>query len=88
MSKTLTYKDSITRTGYTTIDGKMVVQHTCTINTDNLMDMSLSSVKIDKEAYKENRALCRADIAEFEDEAYELQAKYLSAAESTEGEVE
>lgn len=78
MSATLTYKDSITRTGITTIDGKKILQHTATINTDNPEQMSLNSVKLDKEAYKENRDICRADIAEFEDAAYMLQEQYLA----------
>lgn len=77
MSATLTFKDSITRTGYTTINGKKVMQHSCTINADNPENMSLTSTKLDKEAYKENRDICRADIAEFEDAAYALQEQYM-----------
>ena len=80
MSATLTYKDSITRTGYTEISGKKVVQHTCTINTENPADMNFNSTKLDKEMYKENREVCRADIAEFEDAAYKLQEQYLAQA--------
>ena len=34
-------------------------------------------VEMDKEAYKENRDICRADIAEFEDAAYALQEQYM-----------
>lgn len=78
MSATLTFKDSITRTGYTTIDGKKVMQHSCVIDTTNPQNMTLSSTKMDKEAYKENRDICRADIAEFEDAAYALQEQYIS----------
>lgn len=84
MSQTLTYKDSITRTGYTEIDGVKVVQHTCVINTDNPEDMSLSSIKINPELYKANRSACRADIAEFEDAAYALQEQYIADG-TTEG---
>lgn len=81
MSATLTIKDSITRTGYTEINGVKVLQHTCTINTDNPEQMSFNSVKLNKDLYKANRDICRADIAEFEDGAYELQEQYLAQKE-------
>lgn len=77
MSETLSWKDSITRTGYTEIEGKKVMQHTCNISADAPENMTVNSVKIDKEAYKANRAVCRADIAEFEDAAYALQEQYI-----------
>lgn len=82
MSKTLTYNDSITRTGYTTIDGKVALQHVCTINTGNPEEMSLVSSKIDLALCKENRDICRSDTAEFEDLAYELQDKYMKGGEA------
>ena len=81
MSATLTIKDSITRTGYTEINGVKVLQHTCTINTDNPEQMSFNSVKLNKDLYKANRGICRADIAEFEDGAYDLQEQYLAQKE-------
>ena len=81
MSATLTYNDSITRIGYTTIDGVMVMQHTCTIQADNPEEMSVSSIKVDQKLYKENREICRADIAEFEDLAYQVQDKYIAEKE-------
>ncbi len=84
MSETLTFKDSITRTGYTTINGKRVVQHTCTINADAPETIAVNSTKLDRELYKANRDICRADIAEFEDGAYELQDQYLAQKEETE----
>lgn len=81
MSATLTYKDSITRTGYTTIEGKQVMVHSCSIDSDDPSKMTVSSSKLDQELYKANRAICRADIAEFEDLAYELQEKYVAQKE-------
>lgn len=77
MSETLTYKDSITRVGYTTIDGERVMSHTCTIDSEDPSEMSVSSSKIKPELYKANREICRADIAEFEDAAYLLQEQYI-----------
>lgn len=82
MSVTLTFKDSITRTGYTRIDGVVVVQHTCTIDSDNPEKITLSSTKLNPDLYRENRDICRADIAEFEDSCYELQKKYLPEEET------
>ena len=75
MSKTLTYSDSITRTGYTTINGVKIMRHVCTISADNPDNMNVTSVKLDQQLYKENREICRADMAEFEDLAYQLQEK-------------
>ena len=77
MSETLTWKDSITRTGYTEIEGKKVMQHVCSISADAPENMTVNSVKIDKELYKANREICRADAAEFEDACYEIQKTYL-----------
>ena len=76
MSETLSWKDSITRTGYTEIDGEKVMQHVCSISMDAQYNMTVYSVKIDKELYKANRDVCRADAAEFEDACYELQKTY------------
>lgn len=77
-TQTLIYTDSITRTGYTEIDGVKVMQHTCVINTDDPEKIRINSVQLNKELYKANRDTCRADIAEFEDAAYELQETYLN----------
>lgn len=84
MSETLTWKDSITRTGYTEIDGKKVMQHVCSISADAPENMTVNSVKMDKELYKANREICRADAAEFEDAAYALQEQYMSQEASEE----
>lgn len=80
MTDTLTYKDTIQRVGYTTIDGVKVVQHSCTIDSENPEDIRISMVKMDAELYKANRAICREDFAVFEDAAYALQDELKSKA--------
>lgn len=78
MSGTLTYKDTIQRVGYTVIDGVKVVQHTCTISSDNPTEMRVTMVKMDTELYKANRDICRDDFAIFEDAAYALQEELIA----------
>ena len=78
---TLSYKDTIQRTGYTVIDGIKVVQYTCVIPSDKPQDMRIGIVKLDNEMYKANRDICRADYAEFEDAAYKLQEEYIAKLE-------
>lgn len=74
----LTYKDTIQRVGYTTVDDKKIVQYTCVIPTDDPKSMRLGITKLDPELYKEHREECRADYAEFEDAAYQLQEECIS----------
>ena len=78
MTETLTYKDTIQRVGYTVIDNVKVVQHTCTIESDNPQNMRVSMVKMDAEMYKANRETCRDDFAVFEDSAYALQEELIA----------
>lgn len=78
MTDTLIYTDSIQRVGYTVIDGVKVVQHTCVISSGNPEEMRVTMTKLNPEAYKENRDVCRADFAVFEDAAYELQAELIA----------
>lgn len=84
MSTTLTFKDTVRRLGYTIIDGVKVVQYDCVISTDNPNEMKIIVSKLNEELYKANRDVCRADMAEFEDAAYELQEQYLSISSPTE----
>lgn len=79
---TLSYKDTIQRTGYTVIDGIKVVQYTCVIPSDKPQDMRIGIVKLDNEMYKNNRDICRADYAAFEDAAYQLQEEYIAKLEA------
>ena len=81
MSKTLVYKDTIQRIGHTIIDDVKVVQYTCTIPLDKPEDMRVIASRLQPELYKENRDICRADLAAFEDAAYELQEQCLQKAE-------
>lgn len=72
MTETLTYKETIQRVGYTTINGVKVVQHGCVISSDNPHDMRVTMTKLDADMYEQNRDICRADFAAFEDAAYAL----------------
>lgn len=78
MSSTLCYTDTIQRVGYTIIDGVKVVQYTCVIPSGKPLDMRIGIVKLDVVKYKENRDICRADYAEFEDAAYQLQDELIA----------
>ena len=78
MTETLTYTDSIQRVGYTTIDGIKVVQHICTISSENPQEMRVTMTKLDAEMYKNHRNICRDDFALFEDAAYALQEELLA----------
>lgn len=82
MTNTLTYKDTIQRVGYTTIDGVKVIQHNCTISQDDPSKFHVSMVKLNAELYKENRDTCRSDFAVFEDAAYALQEELLAKHEA------
>lgn len=77
MSETLVYTDIVHRIGHTIIDGVKVVQHSCVLPLANPNDMNVSMTKLNVEAYKIHRDICRNDFAEFEDAAYDLQEKYI-----------
>lgn len=81
MTGTLTYKDTIQRVGYTVINGVKVVQHVCTIDSENPQDMSVRMIKLDAESYRDNRETCRNDYAVFEDAAYTLQEELLAKSD-------
>lgn len=78
MTDTLTYKDTIQRVGYTVIDGVKVVQHVCTIDSENPQDMSVRMIKLDSNLYRNSREICRNDYAVFEDAAYALQEELIA----------
>lgn len=73
MAATMTIRETIKREGYTNIDGVNVVYHHAEIRTDDPTNSTVNNSILDKDIYKQNRALCRQHIAEFEDEAYALQ---------------
>lgn len=77
MNTTLTYTDTVTRIGYTIIGGTKVVQYSCTIPMGKPEEMRITSTRLNPELYKEHRDICRADLAAFEDAAYELQDEYV-----------
>lgn len=78
MVKTLSYKDTIQRVGYTIIDNVKVVQYTCIIPVDKPEEMRLGITKLNASMYKDNRDICRSDYAAFEDAAYLLQEECLA----------
>lgn len=78
MSNTLSCVDTIQRVGYTVIDGVKVCQYTCVIPVTTPKEMRLGITKLNPDLYKAHRDICRADYAEFEDAAYELQEEYLA----------
>lgn len=82
MTDTLTYKDTIQRVGHTVIDGVKVVQHSCTISSDDPSNMRVTMTKLNSELYKANRDVCRSDFAVFEDAAYTLQEELLAKQEA------
>lgn len=71
-------KDVIQRIGYTVIDGVQVVQYNCVIDVSKPQAMRITTSKLDDKLYKANREACRADLATFEDSAYELQEQYIA----------
>lgn len=75
---TLSYTETFQRIGHTIVDGKKIVQYTCIIPANNPADMRIGITKLDPEAYKAHRDICRADFAEFEDAAYALQEELLA----------
>lgn len=81
MTETLTYKETIQRVGYTTIDGVKVVQHSCIISADNPHDMRITMTKLDADMYEKNRDICRSDFAVFEDAAYALRDELIAKNE-------
>ena len=66
-------KRSITLSGNSVIDGKTAQQYQAVIDSENPEDINFSNWQTNKALYKENRTLCRADEAEFEDMAYTIQ---------------
>ena len=74
----LSYKDTIQRIGYTIIDEIKVVQYTCVIPVSRPQDMRIGITKLNTDLYKNHRDICRADYANFEDAAYQLQEECLA----------
>ncbi len=75
----LTTQQTTTIVGRSIIDGKEVCKFQASINSANPKEMSFSSWQLDKEAYKNNRSVCRADEATFEDHCYVIQDEMIAA---------
>lgn len=78
----LTVRKNITLNGECIIDGVKAKGYTAVINSENPLDMSLSSYQLNKELCKANRTTCRSDEAEFEDLAYAIQDEMLAEKEA------
>ena len=84
MGETLTVNDTIRRVGFTTIDNVRVVQYDCTIPANQPEDMRIVISRLNEDMYKNNREICRADQAEFEDGCYAIQDEYIAAQNADE----
>ena len=68
----------VTIEGKSIIDGVHVANFVAAINSANPEEMTLSTVRVNKAAYKEHRINVRLDEAEFEDYAYSVQDAMLA----------
>ena len=82
MTNTLVFKDTIQRVGYTVVDGVKIVQHNCTIDSEDPQNMRITMVKLNAELYKTHRDICRNDFAVFEDAAFALQEELIAKRET------
>lgn len=78
----LTFKKEITLAGESKIDGVIAAGYQAKINSDHPEDMTISVWQTNKELYKNNRTICRADQAAFEDTAYILQEELIAEKEA------
>lgn len=74
----LKIKKSTTITGHSVINGVDVCGYQAIIDNENPEMLSMSEWKNDELLYKENRTVCRADEAEFEDLVYTLQDELIA----------
>lgn len=84
----LTMKKETVLKGESRIDGAIAESHRAEINSVDPVNMTITSVQVDKAAYKAIRAACRADRAAFEDAAYELQEEMMAENKTTAKEAE
>lgn len=68
----------VTIEGTSVIDDVIVSKFVAAINSEDPSQMTLSSVQINKTAYKANREAVRKDEAEFEDYAFSVQDNMLA----------
>lgn len=74
----------VTIEGKSIIDDVIVSNFVAAIDSDDPTQMTLSSVQLNKTAYKANREAVRADEAAFEDYAFAVQDSMLSENNKTE----
>ena len=75
-------KKNITVTGSSSINGVKAIEFKATIDSENPENMSITNWQTNKTLYKENRTVCRADQAEFEDQVYALQDEMIAEKEA------
>lgn len=75
----LVKNEKINITGESVIDEKVVCAFSVVLDPENPEKIVVNQFQRDKEAYKEHRAECRADFAEFEDYAYARQAEIINS---------
>jgi len=71
--------EKIIITGESLIDGVPAEGFQAQIDSSRPQEMTMTSWQINKELYKANRSVCRADEAEFEDYAYAKQDEMIAA---------
>lgn len=76
----LKMNEKINITGESVIDETVVCAFSAVIDPEAPEKMTVNNFKRNAETYKEHRAECRADFAEFEDYAYARQAEIIEAA--------
>ena len=77
--------------GQSIIDGAEAAGFQAQVDTTTPEDMTMSNWQTNAQLYKENRDVCRADQAEFEDYAYSIQDRMiaeLAAKQETEAPTE
>ena len=68
----------VTVEGASVIDNVTVSKFIAAIDSEDPNQMTLSSVQLNKDMYKENRETVRADEAKFEDYAFSIQDSMLA----------
>lgn len=71
--------EKIIITGESVFDEKVACTYSVALDHTDPEKITVNNIKRDKEAYKEHRAECRAEFAEFEDYAYAIQAEIIKA---------
>lgn len=72
---------NVTLNGESMIGEKSAMGFSAVINGDNPANIALSNWQNDAELYKENKAECRKDYADFVAKAYEIQDEMLGEKE-------